>query len=121
MGISRRHLLAVQCHVSNCRVVAGSQSHVWTHKADRGLSPCSMASLNSRPFHHLTDELHNLATTFDANAERVQPIRIVRVISRQDRSVKVLPALLPVVNNRQNSRLIRGGSSLDRCSLFRRG
>lgn len=113
MGISRRHLLAIEGLVSNCGVVAGSQSHVWTHEADGNLSPCCMASLNGRSFHHLAYKLHNLGAALNANAERVQPIRVIRVISCQDGSVKVFPALLPVVNNRPNGRLILGGSRLD--------
>lgn len=84
MGISLRHLLAVQGLVSKCRVVAGSQGHVCTHKANRGLAPCCMASLDGRPLHYLAYKLHDLGAAFDANAERVQPIRIVRVISCKD-------------------------------------
>lgn len=118
MGISRRHLLAVEGLVSNCRVVAESQSHVWTHKADIGFAPCCVTSLNGRSFHHLAYKLHNLGAALNANAERVQPIRVIRVISCQDGSVKVFPALLPVVNNRPNGRLILAGSNLDHRSLL---
>ena len=118
MGISLSHLLAIQGLVSNCRVVAGSQSHVWTHKANGRLAPCCMASLNAWPFHHFTYKLHNLGAAFDANAERVQPIRVFRVISCQDGSVKAFPALLPVVDDRTNGRLILSSSNPNRCSLL---
>ena len=119
MRISLGHLLAVRGFVSNGSVVAVSQSYVWPYKADGNLSPCCMASLHARPFHHLANKLHNLGAALDANAERVQPIRVFRVISCQNGSVKVFPALLPVVYDRPNRRLIFSSSSLNRCRLLR--
>lgn len=119
VGISLRHFLAIQGLVPNGRIVAVSQGHVWTQEADGGLAPCSMASLNGRSFHHRAHKFHNLCASLEPDAERILPICVVVVISCQDGSVKVFPALLPVVNDRPNCRLILGSSRLDRCSLLR--
>lgn len=119
MGVSLRHLLAVQSFVSNGRVVAVSQGHVWTYEANCGLSPCCMASLNGRAFHDFAHKVHNLRASLEPHAERIEPIRFFRVISCQNGSVKAFPALLPVANDRPNCRLIFGSSNLSRCSLLR--
>src|SRR5215813_7244247 len=100
MGASFRRISSVWCFITVRLVVAVANRYIRPEKTDLRRAPSRVTSLVLRSFNHAGHERDNIGTAFVFDAKCVEPISVFCVISFQEGSIKFVPVLLPVVDDR---------------------
>src|ERR1051326_5482849 len=101
-----RQLCSAQRLVPEGRIAARRYRDIRAQETDPRLLPRRPPALHLRPLHHLGNKRHYVRAAPLPHSERIQPFRIVREIPSQYGSVELLPALLPVIDDGPNRRLV---------------